>query len=95
MIRGEVPLTAHWYLWVTAIITLASGPYQTFVAVKNAFVRPTLGTAFEYALFVFFYVIVKNMISVVAIYDHMMKRTDWVVTRREMTARLRDSEGQA
>ena len=40
----------------------------------------------------FFYVIVKNMISVVAIYDHMMKRTDWVVTRREMTARLRGSE---
>jgi len=95
MIQGEVPLTAHWYLWVTAVITLASGPFQTIVAVKNAFVRPTLWTAFEYALFVFFYVIVKNMISVVAIYDHMMKRTDWVVTRREMTARLRDSEGPA
>jgi len=95
MISGEVPLKAHWYLWVTAIITLASGPFQTFVAVKNAFVRPTLLTAFEYALFVFFYVIVKNMISVVAIYDHMMKRTDWVVTRREMTARLRSSEGHS
>jgi cellulose synthase/poly-beta-1,6-N-acetylglucosamine synthase-like glycosyltransferase len=95
MIDGEVPLKAHWYLWVTAIITLASGPYQTFVAVKNAFVRPSFWTAFEYALFVFFYVIVKNMISMVAIYDHMMKRTDWVVTRREMTARLRGSEGEA
>ena len=92
MLQGSVPLKAHWYLWVTALITFASGPYQTLVAVKNAHVRPRLWTAFEYALFVFFYVIVKNMISVVAMYDHMMKRTDWVVTRREMTARMRGAE---
>ncbi len=95
LLEGRVPLNAHWYLWGTAIITLASGPFQTFVAVKNAFLRPRIGTAVQYALFVFFYVIVKNMISVVAIYDHMMKRTDWVVTRREMTARLRGGEGHA
>ena len=95
LIDGTVPLKAHWYLWSTAIITLASGPFQTLVAVKNAFVRPRWWTAFEYALFVFFYVIVKNMISVVAIYDHMMRRTDWVVTRRRMTAELRGSEGGA
>jgi cellulose synthase/poly-beta-1,6-N-acetylglucosamine synthase-like glycosyltransferase len=95
LLDGRVPLNAHWYLWGTAIITLASGPYQTFVAVKNAFVRPRLVDAVYYSLFVFFYVIVKNMISVVAIYDHMMKRTDWVVTRREMTARLRGGEGHA
>ncbi|HZO09502.1 MAG TPA: glycosyltransferase family 2 protein [Myxococcota bacterium] len=89
LLEGTVPLKAHWYLWSTALITFASGPYQTLVAVKNAHERPRLWTAFEYALFVFFYVIVKNMISVVAIYDHLMKRTDWVVTRREMTARMR------
>jgi cellulose synthase/poly-beta-1,6-N-acetylglucosamine synthase-like glycosyltransferase len=93
LLEGQVPLTAHWYLWGTAIITLASGPFQTFVAYKNAHVRPRVVTAIEYALFVFFYVVVKNMISVVAIYDHMMKRTDWVVTRREMTARMRSEEG--
>jgi cellulose synthase/poly-beta-1,6-N-acetylglucosamine synthase-like glycosyltransferase len=93
LLEGQVPLTAHWYLWGTAIITLASGPFQTFVAYKNAHVRPRVVTAIEYALFVFFYVVVKNMISVVAIYDHMMKRTDWVVTRREMTARIRSEEG--
>jgi cellulose synthase/poly-beta-1,6-N-acetylglucosamine synthase-like glycosyltransferase len=92
LLTGTVPLKAHWYLWGTALVTLASGPFQTFVAVKNAFVRPTVRTAVQYAFFVFFYVIVKNMISVVAIYDHMMKRTDWVVTRREMTARLRGGE---
>lgn len=94
LLTGTVPLKAHWYLWGTAVITLASGPFQTFVAVKNAFARPSLWTAVQYAGFVFFYVIVKNMISVVAIYDHMMKRTDWVVTRREMSARLR-SGGEA
>jgi len=92
LLQGSVPLKAHWYLWSTALITFASGPYQTFVAMKNAFRRPKVWTAVEYALFVFFYVIVKNMISVVAIYDHMMKRTDWVVTRREMTARMRSAE---
>jgi cellulose synthase/poly-beta-1,6-N-acetylglucosamine synthase-like glycosyltransferase len=95
LLEGAVPLKAHWYLWSTALITLASGPYQTLVAVKNAYVRPSLWTAFEYAIFVFFYVIVKNMISMVAIYDHLMKRTDWVVTRRAMTARLRGTEGVA
>jgi cellulose synthase/poly-beta-1,6-N-acetylglucosamine synthase-like glycosyltransferase len=95
MLEGQIPLKAHWYLWGTAIVTLTSGPYQTFVAVKNAHAPLSLLTAFQYALFVFFYVIVKNMISVVAIYDHMMKRTDWVVTRRQMTARLRGSEESA
>ena len=93
LLQGSVPLKAHWYLWSTALITFASGPYQTLVAFKNAHRRPRAWTAVEYALFVFFYVVVKNMISVVAIYDHLMKRTDWVVTRREMTARMRGAEG--
>jgi glycosyltransferase involved in cell wall biosynthesis len=91
--EGRVPLAAHWYLWLTALITLASGPYQTAVAFKNARSPVTFATGTLYSFFVFFYVIVKNMISIVAIYDHLMRRTDWVVTRREMTEQIRQSEG--
>jgi hypothetical protein len=45
-----------------------------------------------YAFIVFFYAILKNMISIVAIYDHLLGRTDWVVTRREITEKIKRHE---
>jgi cellulose synthase/poly-beta-1,6-N-acetylglucosamine synthase-like glycosyltransferase len=90
--QGSLPLKAHWYLWATAIITLLSGPYQTVVASKNAIQKYPIGYAITYALIVFFYAILKNMISIVAIYDHLLGRTDWVVTRRKMTEQIKRQE---
>ncbi len=92
--QGHIPLTGHWYFVLSAVVTLASGPIQTLVAVKNSYRRPSIFETLAYAVGVFFYAIVRNMISIVAIYDHLMGRTDWVVTRRQMTRIAQDSEEQ-
>jgi cellulose synthase/poly-beta-1,6-N-acetylglucosamine synthase-like glycosyltransferase len=90
--QGYMPLTAHWYLWSTALVTLAAGPYSALVASKNAWRRLSALDVLAYALVVFFYALVKNMISVVAIYDNLLGRSDWVVTRRRMSERMRKAE---
>ena len=87
--QGYIPLTAHWFLWVTAIVTLLSGPFQTIVAIRTSLTGYSLWYTAGYGLFVFFYAILKNMISVVALYDNLLGRTDWVVTRRRMTERMK------
>ncbi len=92
LLQGNIGLTSHWYLWTTAIVTLASGPYQTAVAAKNAFMRHHPLRWIGYAVFVFFFTLFKAMISLVAIYDHMLGRADWVVTRRTMTEESRNNE---
>jgi len=94
LIQGYIELTSHWYLWTTAIVTFASGPYQTGVAAKNAFARHHALRWFGYALFVFFFTLFKAMISLVAMYDHMLGRADWVVTRRSMTEERRNIEAR-
>ena len=91
--QGYIPLAGHWYFWATAVITLASGPFQTLVAAKNSFRRLSFFETFGYALGVFFYATVKNMISVMALHDHVLRRTDWVITRRETRRRLRLAGG--
>ena len=92
LLKGSIPLTAHWYLWLSAVLTLASGPYQTIIAMKNSITKYPLAYSLSYSLIVFFYAILKNMISIVAIYDHLLGRTDWVVTRREMTDQIKRHE---
>jgi cellulose synthase/poly-beta-1,6-N-acetylglucosamine synthase-like glycosyltransferase len=94
LIQGHIGLTSHWYLWGTAIVTFASGPYQTAAAAKNAFARHHYLRWFGYAFFVFFFTLFKAMISLVAMYDHLLGRADWVVTRRSMTARSRKIEAR-
>jgi cellulose synthase/poly-beta-1,6-N-acetylglucosamine synthase-like glycosyltransferase len=91
--QGYIPLAGGWFFWSTAAITLASGPFLTLVAAKNAFRRFSFFETLGYALVVFFYAVVKNMISMVAVYDHLMRRTDWVVTRRQM-ARIAVASGE-
>ena len=93
-IRRGVEFTSHWYLWTTAIVTFASGPCQTAVAAKNAFTRQHRLRWIGYAVLVFFFSLFKAMISLVAIYDHMLGRADWVVTRRSMTEERRNMEGR-
>ena len=94
LLYGRIELTSHWYLWMTAIITFASGPYQTAVAAKNAYARHHHLRWVSYAVLVFFFTLFKAMISLVAIYDHMLGRADWVVTRRSMTEQSQKIEAR-
>jgi len=94
LIQGYIELTSHWYLWATAIVTFVSGPYQTAIAGKNAYSRHHPLRWVAYALLVFFFTLFKAMISLVAMYDHMLGRADWVVTRRSMTEKSRKVEAR-
>jgi len=87
--QGSMPLITHWYLWVTAVVTLLSGPYQTVAAAKNSVTRYPLSYSVVYALCVLFYVMVKNMNWILAFYDHMLGINHWVVTRRQIDERLK------
>jgi cellulose synthase/poly-beta-1,6-N-acetylglucosamine synthase-like glycosyltransferase len=87
--QGFMPWFGHWYLWISAVVTLLSGPYQTAVAARNAVTGFRARDALGYALFVLPYVMLKHMVWVVALYDHLLRNTDWVVTRRQISEDLR------
>jgi cellulose synthase/poly-beta-1,6-N-acetylglucosamine synthase-like glycosyltransferase len=89
MLYGELPLFSHWFLWTSAIVTLLSGPYQTLSAARNAQAEYPRHYILIYASVVFFYVMVKNVISLVALYDHFTGQSEWVVTRRAVSEALR------
>lgn len=89
LLYGELPLFSHWFLWTSAIVTLLSGPYQTLSAAKNSQAHFPRHYIVTYACSVFFYVMVKNVISLVALYDHFTGQSEWVVTRRALSEELR------
>jgi cellulose synthase/poly-beta-1,6-N-acetylglucosamine synthase-like glycosyltransferase len=88
LFEGAFPLRSHWYLWVSALITLSSGPYQAIVAARNNVTGFRGRHVAGYAFFVFFYVMLKHMIWIVALFDHLAKNNHWIVTRRQMSADL-------
>lgn len=88
--QGNVPLRTHWFLWLSTIITLLSGPFATVSAMKNAHIRYRWWYGLVYGLTVIGFVMLKNMIVLVAMYDQIFKRTDWVVTRRDISHQLQD-----
>lgn len=88
--QGDVPLRTHWFLWLSTIVTLASGPFATISAMKNAHIRYRWWYGLLYGLTVIGFVMLKNVIVLVAMYDQLFKRTDWVVTRRDISHQLQE-----
>jgi cellulose synthase/poly-beta-1,6-N-acetylglucosamine synthase-like glycosyltransferase len=86
----EAPLLAQEFVWMTTTLTLLSGPCQTLAAwlVRSRAVKHSVGDFLLYCLFIPFYCLFKNVIAIIAIYDHVLGNTEWVVTRRS----LRDRE---
>ncbi len=72
------------YVWATTLLTLLSGPCQALAGmrVQNSVVRYPLADFLLYCLLIPFYCILKNIIAVIAIYDHLLGETEWVVTNR-------------
>ncbi|MBE9031120.1 glycosyltransferase family 2 protein [filamentous cyanobacterium LEGE 11480] len=80
----EAPTVAQEYVWFTTGMTLLSGPIQALAAwaVRS---RSTKQTFFDYVFYCIaipFYCIFKNVIAIIAIYDHFMGDREWVVTAR-------------
>ncbi len=88
--QGNVPLSTHWFLLLSTVVTLASGPFATVSAMKNAHIRYRWWYGLVYGLTVIGFVMLKNMIVLVAMYDQLFKRTDWVVTRRDISHQLQE-----
>jgi cellulose synthase/poly-beta-1,6-N-acetylglucosamine synthase-like glycosyltransferase len=82
LFHGYLPPSDNLYLWISTVITFFSGFYQTAVTMKVAAIRyPRLYFA-QHAVLIFLYTTMKNMISVVALYDHLHGVNHWVVTPR-------------
>jgi cellulose synthase/poly-beta-1,6-N-acetylglucosamine synthase-like glycosyltransferase len=80
----DAPLIDPVYVWITTAMTLLSGPCQTIAAwvVRNRVVKQSPWDYLFYSLFIPFYCLFKNVIVVIAIYDHILGNTEWVVTKR-------------
>lgn len=82
--HSEPPVIPQEYVWATTVLTLLSGPFQTLVAwrVRNKAVKHPFRDFILYCLFIPFYCVFKNVIAIIAIYDHILGNTEWVVTKR-------------
>jgi cellulose synthase/poly-beta-1,6-N-acetylglucosamine synthase-like glycosyltransferase len=77
----EIPQT---YVWMTTALTLASGPIQTMAAwgVRSRMTKQRFSDYLLYCICIPFYCIFKNVIAIIAIYDHVLGNNEWVVTSR-------------
>ncbi len=88
--QGNVPMRTHWFLLLSTVVTLVSGPIATVSAMKNAHHRLPWWYGFLYGFVVIFFVMLKNAIVLVAMYDQLCRKTDWVVTRRDLSHQLQE-----
>ena len=80
--HGYLPPSDNVYLWFCTLITFFSGFYQTAVAMKVAASRYPSIYFIQHAVLIFIYTTLKNMIAIVALYDHLHGYNQWVVTPR-------------
>ena len=80
--HGSLPPSDNTYLWLCTLMTFFSGFYQTAVTMKVAAIRYPIFYFAQHAVFIFLYTTLKNMISTVALYDHIHGHNHWVVTPR-------------
>lgn len=79
----------HLYLLVASALSIFSGVYQILAAAKVASRPYRLVDYIKHMLFLPCYVILKNSISVVAIYDYLVGNHAWLVTPRQTKAKKR------
>lgn len=84
----EAPTVAQEYVWFTTVMTLLSGPIQALAAwgVRSKMTKQSIFDYLGYCVAIPFYCIFKNVIAIIAIYDHFMGDREWVVTARGRTA---------
>lgn len=74
------------YFWIVGLLSFLSGIYQVLAAAKIAARSYPWSYYLRHILFLPFYVILKNSISVVAMYDYFSGNHAWVVTPRDSKA---------
>lgn len=96
LFHGYLPPSDNAYLWFSTVVTFFSGIYQTVVTMRVAYIRYPIYYFAQHAILIFLYTTLKNMISVVGLYDHLHGHSHWVVTPRgKQPAPLMPSEASS
>lgn len=82
LFHGYLPPSENPYLLFSTIVTFSSGIYQTLVTMRVAAIRYPKFYFIQHSVLIFLYTILKNMIAVVGLYDHLHGFNKWVVTPR-------------
>ena len=82
LFHGYLPPSDNAYLWFSTVITFFSGIYQTAVTMRVSYIRYPPYYFAQHAILIFLYTTLKNMISIVGLYDHLHGHSHWVVTPR-------------
>ncbi len=82
--HGSVSMFSNNYVSFATVLTLLSGPYQAFVAmrVSNNVIRYSFVNFLLYCVATPIYCIFKNIIAIIATYDYLLGEKEWIVTRR-------------
>ncbi len=82
LFHGYLPPSENPYLLFSTIVTFSSGIYQTLVTMRVSALRYPTFYFIQHSVLIFLYTILKNMITVVGLYDHLHGFNKWVVTPR-------------
>ncbi|MEM8805333.1 MAG: glycosyltransferase family 2 protein [Cyanobacteria bacterium P01_G01_bin.38] len=84
LLTGTVNFTDNMFLLLATGVTFLSSVYKLLVTAKVGSCHYPGYYFLQYALLTPFYSLLKNMTAVVALYDHLHGKTDWVVTPRDV-----------
>ncbi|MBD2057202.1 glycosyltransferase [Oculatella sp. FACHB-28] len=80
--QGSFESSDNQYLFLSTVVALFSGIYQTLATAKIAFVRYPVTYYIKHMLLFFPYITFKNMIALVGLYDHLHGNNNWLITPR-------------
>ncbi|MEM8614190.1 MAG: glycosyltransferase family 2 protein [Cyanobacteria bacterium P01_H01_bin.105] len=85
LLTGTIRFTDNAFLLSATVVTFLSSVYKLLVTAKVGYGHYPGHYFLQYALLTPFYSLLKNMIAVVALYDHLHGKAEWVVTPRQVT----------
>jgi cellulose synthase/poly-beta-1,6-N-acetylglucosamine synthase-like glycosyltransferase len=80
--QGTVPAAINQYLWFSTLLSFISGVAQTLVTAKIGAIRYPVSYYIKHMLLLIPYITFKNVIAIVAVYDHIRGNSTWKVTPR-------------
>ncbi|MEA5465708.1 glycosyltransferase [Leptothoe sp. PORK10 BA2] len=84
LMTGTINFSDNTFLVSATVITFLSSLFKLGVTAKVGYRHYPSYYFVQYALLTPFYALFKNMIALVALYDHLNGKTDWVVTPRDV-----------
>ncbi len=80
--HATIPPAINQYLWFSTLLSFISGVAQTLVTAKIGAIRYPVSYYIKHMLLLIPYITFKNVIAIVAVYDHLRGNSTWKVTPR-------------